>query len=331
MAIDRPQAIDDAPAARAPGALAPREGAGCSAAEDGGRAAFLPREEWAPPGFPRGLPRGVVATRGRKLPGRHCGKAIEASAVLRPDQAIKRPRGRVRRGRGPGDPSGLPHCPDSRLPAGKGRSNSAAVTDRARRAKPSAPAPSSAGRGSAPRQAPVWSSARCGLPVRRPPSPPRHPLTFHRLTPAQPSPVPPGTECQVSPASVNRDLACGFVAGNLETGRRCEAAPVRQAAALGTDVDDRLSLRAPFGARSQRNCASLMQSSAQGPAQVPPPVSMCARVQELWAHPGRNGALCTPGLAVVEQRDAELARLVGQVVGDAGAGEHHDADRHDAE
>ena len=33
------------------------------------------------------------------------------------------------------------------------------------------------------------------------------------------------------------------------------------------------------------------------------------------------------GLAEIEQRDAELAGLVGEVVGDAGAGEDDDADR----
>ena len=36
-----------------------------------------------------------MCARGRKPPGRRCGKAIEASADLRPDQAIKRTRGRV--------------------------------------------------------------------------------------------------------------------------------------------------------------------------------------------------------------------------------------------
>ena len=63
MAIDRPEAIDDASA--------------CGPQLSGGRrrTAFLPREEWAQP-------------RGRKSAGAVAAQAIEASAGLRLDQAI---------------------------------------------------------------------------------------------------------------------------------------------------------------------------------------------------------------------------------------------------
>ena len=65
MAIDRPQAIDDA------------LGTSRSTAEDGGGAAFFPHEEWR--------------MRQRKKVARPiAAEAIEASAVLRPDQAIKK-------------------------------------------------------------------------------------------------------------------------------------------------------------------------------------------------------------------------------------------------
>jgi hypothetical protein len=52
--------------------------AGRSAAEDGGGATFLPREEWAKP-------------RGRKSCRRRCGSGDRGAAVLRLDQAIERP------------------------------------------------------------------------------------------------------------------------------------------------------------------------------------------------------------------------------------------------
>ena len=72
MAISRPKAIGDAPAA------------GRSAAEDGGGETFLPREEWAEP-------------RGRKSHRRRCGSGDRGAAGLRPDQAKERPCVRVRR------------------------------------------------------------------------------------------------------------------------------------------------------------------------------------------------------------------------------------------
>jgi hypothetical protein len=52
--------------------------AGRSAAEDGGGATFLPREEWAKP-------------RGRKSRRRRCGSGDRGAAVLRLDQAMERP------------------------------------------------------------------------------------------------------------------------------------------------------------------------------------------------------------------------------------------------
>src|SRR3990167_117660 len=52
--------------------------AGRSAAEDGGRGPFLPREEWAKP-------------RGRKSLRRRCGSGDRGTAVLRLDQAKERP------------------------------------------------------------------------------------------------------------------------------------------------------------------------------------------------------------------------------------------------
>src|SRR4051794_33296842 len=79
MAISRPQAIDDA------------LGTSRSTAEDGGRAAILFRDAKALAPAENSRPAAVAA------------EAIEASAVLRPDQAIKRRRGRVlteRRGLG---------------------------------------------------------------------------------------------------------------------------------------------------------------------------------------------------------------------------------------
>ncbi len=53
--------------------------AGRSAAEDGGGATFLPREEWAKP-------------RGRKSLRRRCGSGDRGAAVLRLDQAKERPQ-----------------------------------------------------------------------------------------------------------------------------------------------------------------------------------------------------------------------------------------------
>jgi hypothetical protein len=43
---------------------------------------------------------------------------------------------------------------------------------------------------------------------------------------------------------------------------------------------------------------------------------------------GKRGRLRASRLAAVEQRDAHRLGLVGEVVRDAGAGEHDDADRH---
>src|SRR3954464_7919566 len=55
-----------------------RTRSGRSAAEDGGGATFLPREEWAKP-------------RGRKSRRRRCGSGDRGAAVLRLDQAMERP------------------------------------------------------------------------------------------------------------------------------------------------------------------------------------------------------------------------------------------------
>ncbi|MGO9237042.1 MAG: hypothetical protein ACLP4V_24330, partial [Methylocella sp.] len=60
MAIGRPKAIGDAPAGLGPcRATAMGRPKGRSAAEDDGGETFLRREEWAEPGSPRDLSRGV--------------------------------------------------------------------------------------------------------------------------------------------------------------------------------------------------------------------------------------------------------------------------------
>ena len=52
----------------------------------------------------------------------------------------------------------------------------------------------------------------------------------------------------------------------------------------------------------------------------------------LWSvQTGEEGGLRLASLAVIEDRDAELSCFVGEVVGDAGSGEHDDADRHGLE
>src|SRR4051794_37611245 len=107
MAISRPQAIDDA------------LGTSRSTAEDGGRAAILFRDAKALAPAENSRPAAIAA------------EAIEASAVLRPDQAIERQRGRVLTiGEGPGDPaSAYRTCSTCRLPAGGGFSSSASGRD----------------------------------------------------------------------------------------------------------------------------------------------------------------------------------------------------------
>src|SRR4051794_6313865 len=83
--------------------------AGRSAAEDDGRAAILFRDAKALAPAENSRPAAIAA------------EAIEASAVLRPDQAIKRRRGRVLTiGEGPGDPVGLPHLFDMQTARGQG-------------------------------------------------------------------------------------------------------------------------------------------------------------------------------------------------------------------
>jgi hypothetical protein len=64
---------------------------GRNAAEDGGGETFLAREELAQPGS---LHCGVASPGEESRAGRHCGKAMRL-AVLWPDHAIKRPRGRA--------------------------------------------------------------------------------------------------------------------------------------------------------------------------------------------------------------------------------------------
>src|SRR5579871_3498371 len=76
MAIDRPQAIDDAPVRAGAQRRMAAEGLSCPARN--GRAS-VPRALF--------LARGREP-RGRKSRRRHCGKAIEAPAVLGPDHAI---------------------------------------------------------------------------------------------------------------------------------------------------------------------------------------------------------------------------------------------------
>jgi hypothetical protein len=88
MAVSRLQAIDDA------------LGTSRSTAKDGGRAAILFRDAKALAPAENSRPAAVAA------------EAIEASAVLRPDQAIKRQRGRVQGTSREGDTghqSALPH------------------------------------------------------------------------------------------------------------------------------------------------------------------------------------------------------------------------------
>ena len=59
-------------------------------AEDGEGGTFLAiARNGGDPGSPRDLPRGVVPARGRKFRSAVAAEAIEASAVLRPDQAIR--------------------------------------------------------------------------------------------------------------------------------------------------------------------------------------------------------------------------------------------------
>ena len=61
-----------------------------SAAEDGEGGTFLAiARNGGDPGSPRDLSRGVVPARGRKFRSAVAAEAIEASAVLRPDQAIR--------------------------------------------------------------------------------------------------------------------------------------------------------------------------------------------------------------------------------------------------
>ena len=66
--------------------------AGRSAAEDGGGGTFLPREEWANRGPPRGLPRGVESPGEESLTGAVAAQAIEAQPSF---GQIKPRRGRV--------------------------------------------------------------------------------------------------------------------------------------------------------------------------------------------------------------------------------------------
>src|SRR3954469_8175894 len=99
MAISRPQAIDDA------------LGTSRSTAEDGGRAVILFRDAKALAPAENSRPAAIAA------------EAIEASAVLRPDQAIKRRRGRVLTiGERPGEAVGLPHLFDTQAAGGQGLS-----------------------------------------------------------------------------------------------------------------------------------------------------------------------------------------------------------------
>src|SRR5579871_4474312 len=77
MAIDRPQAIDDAPVRAGAQRRMAAEGLSCPARN--GRAS-VPRALF--------LARGREP-RGRKSRRRHCGKTIEAPAVLGPDHAIE--------------------------------------------------------------------------------------------------------------------------------------------------------------------------------------------------------------------------------------------------
>ena len=66
----------------APGACAMGWPEGRSAAEDGAEETFLPREEWAKPGSPSGLPRGVVGPGEESRCGDVADQAIEAQPVF---------------------------------------------------------------------------------------------------------------------------------------------------------------------------------------------------------------------------------------------------------
>ena len=290
MAIDRPETIDAA-ASGVPTRLAAWGGFTPAAQRRMAAGGFLAARGMALPGVPAGCPWGGRA-RGRKLPAAIAAQAIEASAGLRPDLAIRGRVGVARPDRPARHPAALGGNTARRFGSGANAEHNGAAGRRGERRGPELP-----GRG--PRRGREDGSsvaARFSATARA-----NADLLVHPRRTTEPTPN------LVSPRAA-------------EPTRR----PPAHDRALAACGDSPSYLRTVDLGRARRSCCRTgFRGRRMDGRRLRPDHEGC----RFDAGDARGRWRLRATLAVVEQRDAERLGLVGEVVGDAGAGKHHDPDR----